>query len=407
MRTDEAPLTKMLGSILLISGSCIGAGMLGLPVLTALGGFRPTLALFVLSWLFMATTGLLLLEVSLCFGKEVNIVTMAGSTLGRFGEVAAWFLYTFLFYSLMVAYVAGSGQLFTDFLKETLGVAFPEWGGCLFLTALLGIFLYMGTLSVDRFNRVLMAGLIAAYLTLLLLGIRHVNPAYLQHVNWQASLFAIPTMIISFGFHNLIPSLTTYLEHDARRLRTAILVGSVIPLVVYLLWEWLILGLVPIDGAGGFREALGKGDVATRALRQAVGASWIVDVAEYFAFFAIVTSFLTVGLSFVDFLADGLGIKKDVKGKEVLCLLCLGPPFAFALLYPKVFLLALNYAGAFGAVILFGIMPAAMVWSGRYVKKLGNQPLVPGGKAALCLVTLISAGVVALEIYHRLYAEGV
>lgn len=393
---------RVFGAALLVAGCCIGAGMLGLPVLTALGGFRPTLLLFTLSWLFMAATGLLLLEVNLWFKEEVSIVSMASKTLGPIGKILAWALFAFLFYSLMVAYAAGSGQLFSDFLKEWFSIQFPEWAGSLLFSLAFGIFLYLGTKSVDGINRLLMAGLAATYFILVGMGARHVNPDFLLHVNWKASLIGVPAMIISFGYHNLIPSLTSYLKHDTKKLKFAILAGSSLPLIIYLMWEWLILGIVPVEGEGGFREALSQGDMATRALRNAVGSTFVVEVAEYFAFFAIVTSFLSVALSFVDFLADGLKIKKDRKGKIGLCALSLAPPFFLALYYPNIFLNALNYAGAFGAVILFGIMPALMVWRGRYLQRVEGERLLPGGKFTLALIILVSAAVFTLELAHQL-----
>ena len=91
--------------------------------------------------------------------------------------------------------------------------------------------------------------------------------------------------------------------------------------------------------------------MATHSLTSIVGSPRVTTAAQAFAFFAIVTSFLSVSLSFVDFLADGLGIEKNRTGKVILCTLTLGPPFGFALLYPKIFLVALNYSGAFGAVV--------------------------------------------------------
>src|SRR5205085_1805812 len=98
----------------------------------------------------------------------------------------------------------------------------------------------------------------------------------------------IPAVIVSFGFHNLVPSLTTYLNGNVSALKKAILIGSSIPLVVYLVWEGLILGLVP---SSNFQAALDQGEIATQTLNAAVGSSLIIDVAEAFAFFAIVTSF--------------------------------------------------------------------------------------------------------------------
>jgi tyrosine-specific transport protein len=388
------------GGILLIAGCCIGAGMLGLPVLSALAGFVPSTVMFILSWLFMVTTGLLLLEVNLWYQDDISIISLADRTLGMIGKIIGWAGFLFLFYALMVAYISGTGELISDLAAELAGIQMPAWVGSLLISFLFGFMVYLGTHAVDLFNRVLMVGLIAAYAFLVYLGSSYVNPEYLQHREWSAVVIVIPTMIISFGFHNLIPTIKTYLNGDAKRLRLTIILGSLIPLVIYLIWEWLILGLVPVEGEGGFRQALHQGDMATRALKNAIGSSLVVDLAHYFAFFAIVTSFLGVALSFVDFLADGLHIKKDRKGKLLLCCLVIVLPFAFALIYPKVFLMALSYAGSFGAVVLFGILPAAMVWSGRYIQKIKGIRLVPGGKAVLILVILCATAIIGLQIYR-------
>jgi len=386
------------GAILLIAGCCIGAGMLGLPVLSAMAGFKPSLMMFVLSWAFMTTTALLLLEVNLCFTDEVSIITMAERTLGVTGKIIGWSCFAFLFYTLGIAYVAGSGELISAVVGELLGIKLPHWVGSLAVCILFGAFVYLGTKTVDMFNRILMSGLVITYFLLVIVGAPHVNMEYFNHHDWSEAILVLPVMIISFGFHNLVPSLTTYLKGDAKRLRLAIICGSSIPLVIYLVWEWLILGLVPIHEKESFLQVVEKGQMATEVLKGVVKSLWVTEIAQYFAFFAIVTSFLGNSLSFVDFLADGLHIKKDSRGKLLLCFLVIAPSFILALIYPHIFLVALNYAGAFGAVILFGLLPALMVWSARYYKKLGNRPMVFGGKATLIAVILFTLWVMALQI---------
>lgn len=393
---------SVFGGVLLVSGCCIGAGMLGLPLVSALGGLQPTMLLFLLSWMFMTCTGLLLLEVNLWFKKEVNMMSMAEETLGFAGKIISGGLFLFLFYSLMVAYLTGSGQISVDLLHQFTGVNMPAWVGSLLFAMLLGIVLYLGTKTVDHINRGLMLGLIVSYVILVFLGIPHIHQEYFAFKDWEASLFALPAMVISFGFHNLVPSLTTYLNRDAVRLRKVFIIGSIIPLLIYLVWEGLILGLVPIEGESGFRASLSNGDMITQTLRGAIGSSWVVDLTHYFAFFAIVTSFLAVGLSFVDFLRDGLHIKNSANGKIIACVLVIVPPFICGLIYPKIFLSALNYAGAFGAVILFGMLPAIMVWKGRYHKKMGELEIVPGGKILLALVIGISFFIMGVQLYHDL-----
>ncbi len=390
---------RLIGAILLIAGCCIGAGMLGLPVLSAKAGFIPSLALFFICWLYMAVTGILLLEINLWSSKETHIVSMASKTLGPIGKAVSWLLFLFLFYSLMVAYIAASGSLTSEFLQG-YGYSFlPQEIGHFLFCLLFGLLIYLGTAAIDWFNRFLMIGLMITYLGLVAVGLPHIEKELLQHRDWSAATFVIPALIVSFGFHNLVPSVTTYLNRDAKKVIFAILIGSAIPLFIYLVWELLILGLVPLQQ---FEGALSQGSIATEALKQAGRAPWVTMFAELFAFFAIVTSLLSVALSFTDFLADALQIKKTAQGKVVLVMLVLVPPLFFALLYPNLFLVALNYAGGFGAVILFGILPVLMTWKGRYHQRLGHPQLLPGGKFALGLIFLFALSVVGLQLVNRL-----
>jgi tyrosine-specific transport protein len=265
----------------------------------------------------------------------------------------------------------------------------------------------MGTHLVDLCNRTMMIGLVASYVVLVAIGASHVEPEYLKHVDWNVALAIAPFMIISFGFHNLIPSLTTYLNYDVKRLKKSIILGSLLPLAIYLVWEGLILGLVPIKGPGGFIEVIENEGIVTEVLKNAVGNSkemnvWILLSAQVFALFAILTSFLGNSLSFVDFLADGFKVQKSHFNKLWLCLLVIAPPFAMALIYPRIFLTALNYAGAYGAVILFGILPACMVWSKRYSEGGNASTIVPGGKMVLALVVIFAFAVMGLHLFEAL-----
>lgn len=154
----------------------------------------------------------------------------------------------------------------------------------------------------------------------------------------------------------------------------------------------MILGLVP---AG----QIGQNDMATELLKNVAGELWATDAAQYFALFAILTSFLGNSLSFVDFLADGLRIKKTPAGKGYLCALVIIPAFIPAVFYPHIFLSALNYAGTYGAVILFGILPALMAWSGRYWQHSPHRQLVPGGKITLVSIILFAMGIISLQFF--------
>ena len=388
---------SVIGGILLISGSCIGAGMLALPVITGVAGFIPATFLFLLSWLFMTTTALLLLEANLALGYHLSLISIAEKTLGKPGKILAWILFVFLFYSLGIAYISASGEIVKGIVADFLNISLPAWLGSALFTAIFGVVIYFGTKPVDYLNRLLMAGLILTYLLLVILGSAYLKPELLLHKNWKVSLLALPVLVISFGFHNMIPSLAEYLKGNVSKLRTTVFIGSLIPLVIYLVWEAVLLGIIPVEGRCGLLSALDLGQAATTTLRNVVGKSWVCSVADAFALFAIVTSFLAQSLSLVDFLSDGLKIPKIGGSRIFLILLTLVPPFIFACLYPGIFIQALNMAGGFSAVVLFGVMPALMVWVIRYKKRLNHPTVVPLGRPLLLLVLICGTGIFLLE----------
>lgn len=393
---------KLLGGILLVSGTTIGAAILALPVITGFAGFFPSIALLVFFWLFMTYTAYLMLEVNLSMKGNVNLISMAKNTLGRWGEALSWITYLFLLYALTTAYIAGSGPIFTDFIHLLTGYTVPKWAGSLPLLAIFGFFVYRGTKSVDYINRILMFGLIITYTTMVIFLTPHVETSLLLHVDIKYLWVSISIVATSFGFHIIIPSLTTYFHKDVNQLKKAIFIGSAIPLLVYIVWELLTLGVIPLDGANGLNEGFKEGSNAANLLSAILGNSLISLLARFFSFFAIVTSFLGVSLSLSHFLADGFKIKETKGGDILVYILTFLPPLVFTLTDPRAFLSALEFAGAFGVIILLGLLPALMVWSGRYYKNYNTPYKAPGNKGALILTILVSTVVVVLEVLNQM-----
>lgn len=395
MTHQRSAAGSAFGGMLLVAGSCIGAGMLALPILTGLAGFLPSLIILLIAWAFMTFTGLLLIEVNGWFTGQVNLVSMAEESLGRKGKLTAWLSYLFLFYSLLVAYTAASGSIFSAILESLFGIGIPAWGASVFFTVLFGYIVYLGTRTVDLFNRLLMVGLIATYLGMIAVGLTRIDPQLLAHSAPKSMLLSLPVLVVSFGFQNMIPSLTAYMKGDLKRVRTTIIGGSLITLFVYLVWSLLVLGVVPFEE---IQASYARGEEATVALHSALGSSWISHFAQGFAFFAIVTSFLAQGLTLTHFLADGLKVSPTKKNLPWLCTLALAPPLFFALYNPQIFFKALSFAGGVCAMILFGILPVFMAWVGRYVRKHASAYHVFGGKAVLVLALLFSVLVIGCEL---------
>lgn len=381
MTVDHKHLFK---GIFLVAGTSIGGGMLALPVLTSVTGFIPSLVVYFLCWAFMASTGLLFLEISLWLKPDANLISMAGYTLGTCGKAAAWLLYLFLFYCLTLAYIIGCG----DLLIQLFQGAIPEWMGALIFVLLFAPLVFAGARVVGRINLILMGGLAISYLAFVVLGYRHVKPELLLNHNWLLISSAFPIAFTAFAYQGIIPTLVTYMERNVQAIRKTILIGSVIPLIVYILWQGLILGIVPFEGPQGLKETLDKGQNAVYPLKSFLETPYVYAIGQFLAFFALVTSFFGVTLGMLDFLADGLDIKKTFFGKLFLCFLIFVPPLVIAHTHPGLFLIALDYAGGFGCALLLGLLPILMVWSGRYFSHLKSHYKLPGGRLTLSIMLL-------------------
>lgn len=389
---------SVIGGALLIAGSCIGAGMLGLPILTGISGFVPSLFSFLIAFCFMLATGFLMCEVAGNFSKRSNILSMNAHLLGRFGKISSWLLYVFLFYALQVAYIVGSGDLFSLFMRQAFGLSVPDWTCGIFFVVLFSWIVFLGTRSVDLFNRWLMVGKVLAFGAILLVGMSAVQPALLAYSKPHLTFLAFPILVISFGFHNMVPTLMSYMDGDLKRVRLSITLGALIVLGIYLVWEVLVLGIVPAEGPVSLLSSYRNDEEASQALLTVLGVSKITTFSSAFAFFAILTSFLAQSLALVHFFADALKVKHNDKTENpYLLLVALLPPLIFSILYPKFFFQSLNFAGGFCAVMLFGLFPCIMCWILRFKRGVDRAIFPLKGKIPLIVLSLVSIGILVIQ----------
>ncbi|MDE3046236.1 MAG: tyrosine transporter [Verrucomicrobiota bacterium] len=391
-------LGHVVGGSLLIAGTTIGVGMLALPVATGPGGFLPSFAIYLICWVFMLCTGLLLVEVSLSMPKDTSFISMAEKVLGPIGKNIFWLVYLFLFVTVMVAHVAGGGGILTQIPSWPL----PHWMSAILYTAVLAPVVYLGARTVDWLNMVLISGVIFFYLGFVGVSATSVQFNLLSYANWGKAWLALPILFTAFTYQVIIPTLMSYMKYNVRKIRLAIVFGSSIPLVIYLIWEFLILGIVPPTGPNGLIEAASLGQNAVAPLKHFVQSEWILIFSNWFAFFALTTSFIPLALSFFDFLADGFKWKKIGVKRAILTLIVFGVPAIIALIYPDIFLTALGYAGGISCAFLFGLMPPVMAWVCRYQKHYPRENRqLPGGKPLLIGLMLFALLILAGEVIQQ------
>lgn len=383
---------SVFGATMLITGCCIGAGMIGLPVKTVLAGFVPSTVAMVLCYLFTTITGLLILEATLWFDEKINFSTIVESTLGKKSKLITLFLFLALFYSLFVAYLEGSGIIFSEIFSSIVGQTVPKSMGIVFCAILVAAITYAGTHIANRFNQFLLLGLIVTYFLLITIGFRHASLPKASSVNVISALNVIPILLISFGYQNLVPSITYYLNKNVNFIRFAIIIGNFIPLVVYILWNYVILGILPEEIA-----LVKNAEIVTQLLGNTVSVISIVLLIKSFSLFALLTSFIPNAISLVDFIKDSAKHLLTIKSDMFYLGMVFVPSLVFTMTYPNLFLNMLDFAGGFIDVLLFGVLPAMVVLTGRKTI-VASQYQVYGGKVTPILILIFSLIVLIIKV---------
>lgn len=394
--TQTIDKRTLFGAIMLIAGCCVGAGMIGLPVTSAHAGFMPSVSAMIFCYLFTTVTGLFIAEATLWFDGKVNLPSIVEFALGKTGKFITIALFLFLFYCLFVAYLDAGGTLFSEILSNLLPFSVPHSLGVLMCMLFIGSIAHAGTAMVDGFNRSMLAAMIISYFMLVFIGLPNVSKDNLLYSNWNSTFNVIPILLICFGYQNLVPSLAYYLNKNVKAIRIAIIVGNLIPFLVYFLWDYVILGMLDIDNIINGQEA----EMVVQLLQDAAIPSLsVLFFVKSFSIFAMLTSFLPSAVSFADFLKDGFNKFLHVQKRNdfLIYSIVLLPPTICALYYPKIFLNALSFAGGFIDVLLYGVLPASVILIGRRMR--ANAPYqVIGGNITPAVILILAIGILLFKL---------
>lgn len=382
---------RFIGGILLIVGTSIGGGMLALPMATAAGGFFHSLFLFIAVWLVTVVAAFFILEVNLALPNGTNLISMARRTLGPLGQITTWVFYLLLLYALLCAYTAGGGDLVQSLLSG-YGLHISEAFSSFIFVVLLGSVVFHGIKLVDFTNRGLMIVKLSLYVLLVLLISPHISMPYLKQGTYTVLFSAVFVVVTSFGYAIIIPSLRTYFQSDVKQLRRVLGIGSLVPLICYILWDAAVQGSLPTSGPEGLQHIASSAHAVsalTKTLSVTAQSLWVGEMAHFFSYVCIATSFLGVSLCLTDFLADGFQMRKRGLSRWFIIVCTFAPPWLIVSLYPNAFIAALSYAGLF-CVILLLLLPGLMVWRGRYVSRIITGYRFFGGRMVVMLEILVS-----------------
>ena len=231
---------KFWATTFTLTGTIIGAGILGLPYIFAKSGF-----LVGLFWLI--TIGAVMIFVNLCLG-EIALRTRgrhqlsgyAKKYLGKWGKRAMFFAMLFGIYSALLAYLVGEGESLSKLLPGNINPLILGIGFWILMTLLLKEGL-KGLKKVETW------GVIAIIAIIIGIFIRFFPKIQTPNLMiWNSTNLALPIGIVIFalmGFTS-ISELREEIRGNEKLLKKAIILGSLIPIILYILFSATVIGVL-------------------------------------------------------------------------------------------------------------------------------------------------------------------
>ncbi len=355
MSSSRAQITSIA---FLVTGNLIGAGILGLPINTGLTGFIPSLVIMLIVAAAMFFSAYVLGQEA-CEEKisSFNLPSFYEKYLGQAGKWIATAANLVILYGLLTAYISGASAITGELLKSIM----PPFLIMLINAAIMTGITIGGIELVKKCNALLMILMWGAFLLISGMAEKEIQISRYFHFHWTYALATVPIMVTSFHFHNIIPDICKDMKWQLKNILVAMGIGMVIGFFMNFLWMQVGIGALPLEGANSIDSAFTNNQPATIPLSAVLGSKLFSVSAMLFALVAITTSFIANGTGIMGFINDILcnSIKVgEGTRKGLIPALAFLPPLLIAFTWPDIFLKAINIAGGFGIVTLFGILPS-------------------------------------------------
>ncbi|EPT7106596.1 tryptophan permease [Klebsiella michiganensis] len=380
---------SLIGGAMIIGGTIIGAGMFSLPVVMSGAWFFWSLLALIFTWFCMLHSGLMILEANLNYHIGASFDTITKDLLGNGWNIINGLTVAFVLYILTYAYISASGSVIQHTFAQ-MNLAVPARLGGLAFAQVVAFIVWLSTKAVSRMTTIVLgAKILTFFMTFgglmwhvepaILFNRAEVNASYLPYV-----LMTLPFCLASFGYHGNVPSLMKYYGKDPLIIRRCLLLGTLMALVLYIIWLVGTMGNIPRPAFIAIAEKGGNIDVLVQTLSGLLNSSTLDLLLTVFSNFAVASSFLGVTLGLFDYLADLFKFDDSRLGRFKTALVTFLPPIAGGLLWPNGFIYAIGFAGL-AATVWAAIVPALLARASR--RRFGSPNYrVWGGNAMIILI---------------------
>jgi amino acid permease len=314
-----------------MTGSIIGAGILGLPYALAQNGVLNGLVILILVGLGIMTLHLLVGEIVLSTARSHQLTGFANKYLGTAGKWIMFQVFMAASYGSLLAYLVGGGQV----LSAIFGGAARTWSLLFFVFA--SVLLYVGLRIIKKIGFVVLGAILVVVLLIAVACLTHWDLSNLTTYDFSwGTFYAYGVVLYAFLGASAIYQARKVLEGQEHLLRKAIMVSNFIPMFLYILFAVIVIGVTGLNTT----------QVATVGLGALVGPE-INILGNIFAFLALSTSFLTLGNAVKETYFYDFDFAANVKvDRFISWSLTISIPLFLFLLAKSDFIQILNFVGA-------------------------------------------------------------
>ena len=369
-------MRRQITSIFFVAGTCVGGGMLALPMVLAKLGIATILIIMLLTWLLTYYFSLISVELNLNSEHGISLGLMGRRFSGKVAEFIGELSIKLLSYALLSAFIYGASSIVQKLLEEYLGYSIQIFSveTCWLLLTVAILLLPMKVIS--RINNLAFLCFLVIFSVLIFAIISVVDCAqipWFAEVHTKNVAEVITVVFTSFGYQVIFHTLRDYCGKNANMLRKAFLWGSFIPALVYMLWTGGVLGVIFKNNPKFFRLITEGGvDVGTliSELARVSGLPRFQILSWSMAILAIFTSILGVGMGLTESL--NISLSDKIHHKTTRCFLAsLGtvlPAYMVAVIIPNAFTKVLGFAGAI--LVVIAILLPAYLFKKAHIREL-------------------------------------
>jgi tyrosine-specific transport protein len=278
----------LLGAVFTLVGTIIGAGVLGIPYVIAKSGFWT--GIFVIFAVFIITLLMYLYmgEVVLRTNGKHQLPGYAGIYLGSFGRKIMSFAMILGTYGSIIAYIFAGGKSLNNLLGGFIHI--PLWGFNLIFFAALSILIYFNMNIFEDSEMAITFFLIIAVFSIFIFSAPHIAPENYQ--GFDLKNFFIPYGVVFFAFMGFVgvPEAAEELGKHKKSLFLALFLGILIPLIVYLVFAFSIVGMMGVNTQ----------ELGTMNIEQFLGTKGFI-LGNLFLLFSVSTSFLALSFGLKEY----------------------------------------------------------------------------------------------------------